>query len=229
MPAAVLFDLDETLLDRTTSLRAFLKDQFSTFAAELGAVRQDHWVARFLELDKRGSVHKSKVYPALLGAFGGNPKAADSLFVDYTMNCCKYAQAFAGMEEALATLRQAGKRLAIVTNGESAFQRRHVEALSLARLVDEVLVSEEENLRKPDAAFFRLAATRLGVEPVQCLFVGDNPAVDVIGAAQAGMQTLWFRCGQTWPDDLPANPGPTVEALADVLAFADVSPHPSWR
>lgn len=220
MPDAVLFDLDETLLDRTRSLRAFLKDQFSRFASELGKVRYDAWETRFLALDARGSVHKAKVYPVLLDEFGGQPATAERLFADYTTNCCKHARPFDGMAEVLSALRGRGKRLAIVTNGESAFQRRHVEALALGRLVDEVLVSEEEALRKPDVELFRRAAARLGVEPAASLFVGDNPSADVLGAAAAGMETLWFRCGQEWPRGLPGNPGPTIDTLAEVLAFA---------
>lgn len=220
MPDAVLFDLDETLLDRTTSLRAFLRDQFIRFRPDLGTVRQDEWKTRFLELDARGSVHKSKVYPVLLSEFGGHPASAERLFADYATNCCKHARPFDGMVEVLSALRGRGKRLGVVTNGESVFQRRHIDALSLERLVDEVLVSEEEALRKPDAELFRRAADRLGVEPAACLFVGDNPSTDVLGAAAAGMETLWFRCEQQWPPGLPGNPGPTINTLAEVLAFA---------
>lgn len=220
MPEAVLFDLDETLLDRTTSLRAFLSDQFRRFAPVLGDVGQEEWEARFLAIDARGRVHKSKVYPVLLREFGGEPAKAELLFTDYQLNCCKHARPFEGMAAVLGALRGRGKRLGIVTNGEGAFQRRHVEALALGSLVDEVLASDEEALRKPDEELFRRAAARLGVEPAACLFVGDNPAADVLGAAVAGMETLWFRCGQEWPRDLPDNPGPTIDTLAEVLAFA---------
>jgi putative hydrolase of the HAD superfamily len=220
MPDAVLFDLDETLLDRTTSLRAFLGDQFKRFAAELGAVEQNEWEARFLALDARGSVHKSKVYPMLLAEFGGEPTAATPLFKDYAFNCCKHARPFDGMAEVLSALRERGKRLGVVTNGESVFQRRHIKALALAGVVDAVLVSDEEAVRKPDAELFLRAASRLGVEPAACLFVGDNPSADVLGAAAAGMETLWFRCGQEWPPGLPGNPGGAIDTLVEVLAFA---------
>lgn len=162
MPDAVLFDLDETLLDRTASLRAFLRDQFHRFGPELGAVSLEAWETRFLERDARGSVHKSKVYPALLRDFGGNPGAADRLLADYAVNCWRHARSFGGMAELLGALRAQGKKLAVVTNGETAFQRRHIEALALDRLVDEVLISEEEGLRKPAPELFHRAAARLG-------------------------------------------------------------------
>jgi hypothetical protein len=41
MIAAVLFDLDETLLDRTTSLRAFLADQYGRFRGQLGSATRE--------------------------------------------------------------------------------------------------------------------------------------------------------------------------------------------
>jgi len=220
MPDAVLFDLDETLLDRTNSLRAFLRDQFRRFEPQLGAVPLDEWEARFLVLDARGSVHKSKVYAVLLDEFGGEPSVLERLFADYSLGCCNYARPFDGATELLSALRQRGRRLGIVTNGEAAFQRAHIAALGLEPLLDAVLVSEEEGLRKPDPQLFHRAAARLGVEPEACLFVGDNPTADVLGAAAAGMKTLWFRCSQAWPSEAPSNPGPTIEHLTEVLAFA---------
>ncbi|MBA4012345.1 MAG: HAD family hydrolase [Phenylobacterium sp.] len=220
MADAVLFDLDETLLDRATSLRSFLQDQFSRFGGDLGSVDYSTWERRFVELDARGSVHKSVVYPALLHEYGGRPSAAAHLLADYDAGCRQHARPFSGMADVLGALRRAGKRLGIVTNGESAFQRRHIDALGLSALVDEVLVSEEEGLRKPDPRLFARAAERLGVSPGQCLFVGDNPSADVLGAAAAGMKTAWFRCGQEWPEHLPSNPGPSIESLAEVIVLA---------
>lgn len=220
MADAVLFDLDETLLDRTTSLRAFLQDQFGRYARELAGVDYGAWETRFLELDARGSVHKSKVYPALLREFGAEPDAAPAMIADYAVNCARHARPFEGMADLLPALRSRAKRLAIVTNGESAFQRAHVDALGLAKWMDAVLVSEEEGLRKPDPEIFQRAAARLGVEPSRCLFVGDNPSVDVLGAASVGMRTVWFRCGQVWPAHLPTNPGPAIDKLADLLGLA---------
>ena len=79
MIRAVLFDLDETLLDRTGSLRAFLADQYARHAASLGMATGQTWCERFLALDRRGHVHKSVVYPDLLAEFDGEAAAADVL------------------------------------------------------------------------------------------------------------------------------------------------------
>jgi putative hydrolase of the HAD superfamily len=216
MIAAVLFDLDETLLDRTNALIAFLADQHARFAGRLGDAPFAVWRDRFLALDARGHVHKSAVYPAILAEFGGDADLGSALLADYLENCCRHARGFPGMAETLTALRGRGLKLGIVTNGETAFQTRHIDALGLAALVDAVLISESEGLRKPDAALFRRAAERLGARPEDCLFVGDNPVADILGAHAAGMRTLWFRNGQAWPRDIDVLPGASIETLAHV-------------
>lgn len=220
MISAVLFDLDETLLDRTRSLRAFVAGQYRRFAERLGAVSGEAWCERFIELDARGGVHKSVVYPAILREFAGDPAAAGALLADYREQCCRHARAFPDMSSVLRELRSRGLSLAVVTNGETEFQKRHIEALGLDRMVDAILISEAEGLRKPDRALFHRAAARLGVSPAHCLFVGDNPAVDVLGAHAAGMKTAWFGVAADWPAHLPLMPGPAISVLADLLPIA---------
>lgn len=151
MISAVLFDLDETLLDRNTSLVAFLSDQHARFAAGLGSGSLEAWRDRFLALDARGHVHKAVVYPSLLAEFHGDASLAETLLSDYRTRCSRFARPFDGMVSTLMLLRAKGLRLGIVTNGETEFQARHVEALGLDSLVDAVLVSQTEGFRKPDA------------------------------------------------------------------------------
>ncbi len=217
MIAAVIFDLDETLLDRTTSLASFLADQYLRFRYVLGDITFEAWSKRFLALDARGSVHKSVVYPALVEEFGAETSVATALLDDYIEQCCHHAVAFEGMKDTLSDLRKRGKRLGIVTNGETSFQRRNIDALCLGDFVDEILISQTEGLRKPEAQLFYRAAARLATKPSDCLFVGDSPSDDILAAHAAGLKTAWFRCGQVWPPHLEPNPGPTVGRLPELL------------
>jgi FMN hydrolase / 5-amino-6-(5-phospho-D-ribitylamino)uracil phosphatase len=57
--------------------------------------------------------------------------------------------------------------------------------------------------RKPDIRIYRHFCEQLKVSPEQCLYVGDDPTYDVVGAREAGMQTVWVnRESMTWPEDL---------------------------
>jgi putative hydrolase of the HAD superfamily len=215
MIAAVLFDLDETLLDRTASVKAFLADQHTRFAAVLGSVPFDIYRDRFMALDARGSVPKSVVYPTLLAELGRPADAASMLLDDYRANSCRHALAMAGMDDLLKALRTRGLKLGIISNGEAALQWSNVDALGLRDRMDAVLVSETEGLRKPEPALFQRAAQRLGVAPADCLFIGDNPVADVLGARRAGMAAVWLDNGLPWPHGVPK--GPTVHGLAELL------------
>jgi putative hydrolase of the HAD superfamily len=223
MIAAVIFDLDETLFDRTNSLANFLEDQHSRFGDRLGVAGFGAWRDKFLTLDKRGHVPKSLVYPEILASFGGDATAADDLLLDYRNRRCRFARPFPGMAHTLSVIRLRGLAIGIVTNGETEFQSRTIEALGLRELVDVVLISEAEGIRKPDEAIFRRAASRLNAQTGECLFVGDNPVADVLGAHSAGMKTAWFRSGVIWPSDLEPPPGPAISALPEVLGLIDQS------
>jgi len=216
---AVLFDLDETLLDRTASLRAFLADQFGRHAGSLGNVGMEQWREHFLALDRRGQVLKTIVYPAILAEFGGEAGAYQTLFADYASRCSAFAVPFDAMLSTLIAIRSMGLPIAIVTNGGTEFQTKSIEALDLHKLTDAIFISEREGLRKPDPALFVRAAEQLGVPPERCLFVGDNPVADVLGAAATGMRTAWFRGAQQWPEELPSNPGATIDRLDEVLGL----------
>jgi putative hydrolase of the HAD superfamily len=217
---AVLFDLDETLFDRTGSLHAFLKDQHARFLDRVGDVDHVTWTRHFLALDKRGTVPKSVVYLRLLLAFEGDTGAADILHTDYRQQLSNHAVPVAGMTDTLSKLRKLGVRLGIVTNGETDHQTRNIRALGLTKLANAILVSQEEGVRKPDKAIFLRAAQRLGVEPGDCLFVGDNPIADVLGAHACGMKTAWLTNRSKWPGELSPQPGAIISTLDEVLPLA---------
>ncbi|KJC64312.1 HAD family hydrolase [Agreia bicolorata] len=60
----------------------------------------------------------------------------------------------------------------------------------LLEVFDHICISERIGVQKPDGAAFRMLAASLGVEPGECLFVGDNPLHDIDGARAVGMTAL---------------------------------------
>lgn len=202
MAAAVLFDLDETLHDRAASLRAFLIDQHRRWFS--GRVEEETFVERFTRLDAHGSLSKAVLYPKLMAELGIDEPSGADLATEYRLRYHEFACPMAGAGDLLAALRRRGFKLGVVTNGWTDFQSRTVATIGIRYAVDTVLVSETEGLRKPDARLFRRAAERLGVATGSCLFVGDNPTADVLGAEAAGMRAIWLRRGIPWPDHHPS-------------------------
>jgi len=90
-----------------------------------------------------------------------------------------------GVADALDRLRDAGLRLACVSNWDCSLAG-YLERADLGDRFETVVTSAETGVAKPDPPPFRLALERLGVEPAQAVHVGDDEN-DRLGALAAGL------------------------------------------
>ena len=81
--------------------------------------------------------------------------------------------------------------LIAVSNGNA-----HVARVGLGQFFTHSLSASDFGVAKPDVRIFHAAAERAGVPPDQVLHVGDDAALDVLGALGAGMQTVWVNRDQ---------------------------------
>jgi putative hydrolase of the HAD superfamily len=86
-------------------------------------------------------------------------------------------------------LRDAGVKIGIVSNWDTRLDGI-LAGLGLADLVETIVCSAVEGLRKPDPRIFELACARVGVDPARSAHVGDHMYADVIGARAAGMKPV---------------------------------------
>jgi putative hydrolase of the HAD superfamily len=104
--------------------------------------------------------------------------------------------------------------LASLTNGNADLQRIGIHAHFAHHVC-----ARDSGVAKPDPRIFLAAAERLGVAPGQILHVGDDPAMDMAGARDAGLRTAWInREGLPWPTELGQ---PPELDLRDMTALAD--------
>ncbi|GAA0890063.1 HAD family hydrolase [Rhodanobacter soli] len=104
--------------------------------------------------------------------------------------------------------------LASLTNGNADLQRIGIHAHFVHHIC-----ARDSGVAKPDPRIFLAAADRLGVAPEQILHVGDDPAMDMAGARDAGLHTAWInREGLPWPVELGQ---PPELDLRDMTALAD--------
>ncbi len=97
---------------------------------------------------------------------------------------------------ALGRLRDAGFRLATLTNSPKAAVADQMRNAGLAGFFESLLSVEEVGLYKPHTHVYRWAARRVGVDVSECLFVAAH-GWDVAGAVWAGMRTAFIaRPGQ---------------------------------
>jgi putative hydrolase of the HAD superfamily len=89
----------------------------------------------------------------------------------------------------LDALRAEGHPLGLISNA-TAETAEAWPASSLARRFDSVVFSCTLGVAKPDPAIYRTAAERLGVDPTDCVFVGDGADGELAGARAVGMTVI---------------------------------------
>jgi putative hydrolase of the HAD superfamily len=109
--------------------------------------------------------------------------------------------------------------------------RRSLDRLGIRPRLSAAVISAEVGWVKPRPEPFLAALDALDADPRDCVFVGDNPAADVAGAAALGMRTVLTR---EWHggalaadlEDAGGGPGPdlVVERLADLPAALETLP-----
>jgi putative hydrolase of the HAD superfamily len=193
MIKSVIFDLDGTLLDRDASIEQFVSVQYDRLTEHLSHVLKNDYIAKFIELDCHGHVWKDQVYQALASEFSIEGMSWQSLLEDYEKQFQSHCVPFPFLAEMLNELKQQGYLLGIITNGRGQFQARAIDGLGIREYFDAILISETEQVRKPQIEIFQRALDRLGVSALDSVFVGDHPEADIVGAKGAMMKTIWKR------------------------------------
>jgi HAD superfamily hydrolase (TIGR01509 family) len=101
-----------------------------------------------------------------------------------------------GAAGALDGFHRTGARLGVLAN-QPASARADLERAGLLRRIapEDVWLSEEVGLAKPDPAFFRLALGAWGLAPERVTYVGDRPDNDVAPAKALGLRTIRVLTG----------------------------------
>jgi putative hydrolase of the HAD superfamily len=190
---AVVFDLDGTLLDRRRSFERFVGDQWERFADVVRTVDQEKYVQNLIELDRDGYAPRNELFTGLIAQFELPSGLAETLLNDYRAGFPSACLLFPDAAQTLSSLRAAGLKLGLITNGSVRMQGRKLECLALSPMFDTILISDAEGIHKPEREIFHRALERLNANPARAVFVGDHPEVDVAGARAAGMKTVWRR------------------------------------
>lgn len=198
---AVGFDLDGTLFDHlgsaTEAVKAFFRflgvepsNSALTiwFSAEEAGF--ERWRAGEISFQEQRRYRLRVVLTAVGTDVPDNPEGLDALFAEYLREYQAAWRAFPEVARVLTTLRSHGLRLGVLTNGSQEQQLEKLRKIGLLELVDVVCTAEGLGVWKPDVLAFEALADQLGVSPAECLFVGDHPEQDIVGAISAGMKAV---------------------------------------
>lgn len=216
-PRALLFDLDGTLVDSAPDLIATLMHlRVRHGLPELPA-------DRFRPMATRGAIG------LLEAGFAGVPdfepgSLRDEFINHYRANLWRLSRPFAGIEALLQRLADAGFRLGVVTNKIETLAKPLLEQAGWSDRFGCVIAGDTTARSKPDPEPVLEACRRLGVEPEQAVFVGDDER-DMLAGRRAGTATVAAAWGYLperldrarWPADAWIERPEELDALLNRL------------
>ncbi|HSD36426.1 MAG TPA: HAD family hydrolase [Rhodocyclaceae bacterium] len=223
MHAGVLFDLDETLVDRRGSLTRYASKLWQRERRAI-ALSESEFIARFHAIDDRARTPRKAFFERVTASVLPTFSAA-AFEEDFYSRTWESPVLFDDVVRVLGTLRQRGYRLGIVTNGGERAQSAKIRNSPLGELIDTWIISATFGVAKPDAAIYAEAIARLDLDVARSWFIGDSPVPDVVGPTRAGFKAIWIeRPGELhmpWPDDeVPCY----VARIGTIAAVLDLIP-----
>ncbi len=218
---AITLDLDDTLWPVAPAIEAAeqaLRDWIAEHcpdahrhwsSADLQGLREQVW-AEHPHLSHDFSQLRMIAIERILAPFGMPASAADDAFAAF-FAARNRVQLY---PEAHAALHRLAERLPIValTNGNACLR-----TIGLDHCFHDAVHARDAGVAKPAAQIFHLACGRAQTPPTRVLHVGDHPLQDVIGAREAGLQSVWLDRGMhSWPEHAPP-----ARRFADLSQLAD--------
>lgn len=203
---AVLFDLDGTLIDSAPDL-----------AAAADKLRTDRGLPP-LPYEAYRPMAGAGARGMVGVAFGVTPEDAefiplrDEFLTNYERCMTERTHAFAGVAELLAALQTRQLAWGVVTNKAARFTEPLTQGMPLFATAQAVVSGDTTPHAKPHPAPLLEAARRIGVDPAQCVYVGDDER-DIVAGRAAGMATVAATYGYlgakvdtaTWNADAEIN------------------------
>ena len=124
----------------------------------------------------------------------------------FRISSIEYVKLYPNVLEALALLRQKGYRLWLLSNAQRVFTAFELRHLGLGEQLDGIYISSDYQCRKPDLRFYRALMEERGLNPENCLMIGNDRQTDIAGAKAAGMATLYMHTALTPAEQAEADP-----------------------
>ncbi|RME45669.1 MAG: noncanonical pyrimidine nucleotidase, YjjG family [Chloroflexi bacterium] len=205
----LLFDADGTVFDFDKAEATALARTLAEFGVEATEQRLQQYrevnreIWRAFEAGELGAENLSVIrferYLDLL-AMRGKAQDFSDRYLEHLAGCTDLVE---GAEEVVRALSRE-YRLLLITNGLKAVQRPRFEQSRICDCFEDIVISEEVGVAKPDGRIFDVAFARMGYpRKEEVLIVGDSLSSDMRGGCAYGIDTCWFNpTGQARPDDL---------------------------
>ncbi|MDP6338908.1 MAG: TIGR02253 family HAD-type hydrolase [Candidatus Marinimicrobia bacterium] len=200
MIKAIIFDLDNTLLDFIKMKRFAVKAAITAMNEAGLNVDEEKAYQDILDLYVEKGWENQQVFDDYLNQTVGevSNKILAAGIVAYRRAREATLLVYPNVNKTLIQLIKMGINLAVVSDAPSREAWMRLYYLNLHHVFDPVLTFDDTGVRKPSSKPFQMALEYLKVKPDEALMIGDWPERDVAGASQIGMKTIFARYGDTF-------------------------------
>ena len=199
--AAVVFDLDGTLLDFNAAERAAIRTLFAEF--KLGECTEE-MLARYSAINigfwerlERNEITKPEVLRGRFEQFFGEYGIDTGLAVPFNERYqVTLGDTIVYLDNSIDIVRSLKGKVKqyVVSNGTVAAQTKKLDRSKLGELMDGIFLSEKLGVEKPNREFFDKAFAVIGSTDLsEMLIVGDSLTSDIRGGMNAGIKTCWYN------------------------------------
>ncbi|AKH98277.1 HAD family hydrolase [Halanaeroarchaeum sulfurireducens] len=213
---AVLFDLDETLVEYERPASTVLGVAFDQLDVEpffhVSEFRDRY--DDFLPQSESVAHLRELVFADIAADAGHDPALGRRLARGYAdERDHSRVRLLPGAPDLLDALED--RPVGLVTNGGPEMQRPKLETTGLDTYFDTIVYAGHDTASKPEPEPFVRALEDLEVDPPAGAFVGNDPVADVHGSQSVGMRSVWLRNGA---EETPTvEPDATVDCLDELL------------
>ncbi|MBU0629062.1 MAG: TIGR02253 family HAD-type hydrolase [Nanoarchaeota archaeon] len=197
MIKAILFDLDNTLIDFMRMKKNSCEAAISAMIdAGLKINKEKAITALFKLYDKHG-LEENKIFQKFLKEETGEVdyRILANAIVAYRGVRSSYMQPYPHTDYVLIKLKSKGIKLGIVTDAPKLKAWIRLMSMKIGNFFDVVVAYEDTKQLKPSSLPFEAALKKLKLKPEECLMVGDMPHRDVEGAKKLGIKTCFAKYG----------------------------------
>lgn len=139
-----------------------------------------------------------KIEDVFLELFEKNGVAADETLAVHAgqffrVLSTEYIKIYDGVEVLLSELKKAGKKIYLLSNAQRIFTEYEMHVLGIAKYFDDIFISSDWGVKKPDERFFEKLLQKHQLSPEKSIMIGNDMECDIKGAKKVGLSTFYIH------------------------------------
>jgi len=224
MLKAILFDLDQTLIDFMLMKKKSCEAAINVMIKAGLKLNKSKAMKILFELYDEFGIEDHKIFQKFLVRVNGNVdwKILSYGVVAYRKARQDYLKPCPGTKKTLAKLEKKYK-LALVSDAPKIKVWLRLASIDIVEYFDVVITFDDTYSLKHQFFPYEMALKALKVKPEECLMVGDNPERDITGAKKLGMKTCLATYSYLWSKDTAkkAKPDFTIKKIEELLKVVE--------